>query len=257
MAKYFIYPTEGRETSASVDSGSIPDSGGSYTSNSGKVTNDERLVDGNLGAAANFTAQHATIRVDKGSGSIDKIDSIAYYSTAADDGGFRIYTNSASNNSSTTERATFNATTAGWNVDVDMTLGNAERYWYMSAHEEAVATVTQVILGTKLNLTNVELSGTEGKIHGNKILTSQGGVEYSNKRHDGKKFWNFNLKFVSSTYKTSLETMRTALYGPHDKFLYYDDSAYYYVRMSDDSLQFKEVAFGVYDTNIKLIEQLS
>ena len=25
MAKYFIYPTEGRETSASVDSGSIPD----------------------------------------------------------------------------------------------------------------------------------------------------------------------------------------------------------------------------------------
>ena len=79
MAKYFIYPTEGRETSASVDSGSIPDSGGSYTSNSGKVTNDERLVDGNLGAAANFTAQHATIRVDKGSGSIDKIDSIAYY----------------------------------------------------------------------------------------------------------------------------------------------------------------------------------
>lgn len=254
---HFIYPTEGRETSASVDSGSIPDGGGSYTSSGSKVTNDERLVDGNLGAAANFTEQHATIRVDKGSGSVDKIDCIAYYSTAADNGGFRIYTNSASDNSSTTERATFSETTAGWNVNTSMTLGNAERYWYMSAHEEAVATVTQVIFGTKLNLTNVDLSGTEGKIHGNKVITSQGGVEYSNKRHDGKKFWNFDLKFINSTYKTNLETMRTALYGSHDKFLYYDDSSYYYVRMSDDSLRFTEVAVGVYDTQIKLTEQLS
>ena len=256
MAKYFIYPTEGRESPASVDSGSIPDGGGSYSSNSSKVTNDERLIDGNLGAAANFTAQHATIRVDKGSGSIDKIDSIAYYSTATDNGGFRIYTNSASDNSSTTERATFNATTAGWNVDVDMTLGNAERFWYMSAHEEAVATVTQVIFGTKLNLTNVELSGTEGKIHGNKILTSQGGVEYSNKKHAGNRFWNFDLKFINSTYKTNLETMRSALYASHDGFLYYDGSNPYYVRMSDDSLQFNEIAYGVYDTKIKLTEIL-
>jgi len=51
--------------------------------------------------------------------------------------------------------------------------------------------------------------------------------------------------------------MRNSLYGSHKKFLYYDGSAYYYVRMSDDSLRFKEVAYGVYDTSIKLTEQLS
>ena len=88
-------------------------------------------------------------------------------------------------------------------------------------------------------------------------MTSHGGEEYSNKRHDGKRFWNFDLRYCSSSYKTSLETMRNSLYGSHKKFLYYDGSAYYYVRMSDDSLRFKEIAYGVYDTSIKLTEQLS
>ena len=89
------------------------------------------------------------------------------------------------------------------------------------------------------------------------IRLLQGGNTYSNKRHDGKRFWNFNLKFVSSSYKTSLESMRDAIDGAHYKFLYYDGSAYYYVRMSDNSLRFKEIAYGVYDTSIKLTEQLS
>ena len=192
MATYFIYPTDGPETYASVDSGSVASGsvaqgGGVYTSSSSKVTSDEQLIDGNLSTAANFTEQHATIRVDKGSGSIDKIDSAAYY-----------FTNTASDNATTTTQATIAATVLGWNVDATMTIGNSKRFWYMSAHEEAVATVTQVILGTKLSLTNVGLSGTEGVIHENTMITSQGGVEYSNKKHDGKKFWSLSLKFVSS-----------------------------------------------------------
>jgi hypothetical protein len=51
--------------------------------------------------------------------------------------------------------------------------------------------------------------------------------------------------------------MRDAVEGAHYKFLYYDSSDYYYVRMSDDSLRFKEIANGVYDTSINLTEQLS
>tara|TARA_R110000744_G_scaffold300959_4_gene410083 strand:- start:428 stop:1213 length:786 start_codon:yes stop_codon:yes gene_type:complete len=261
MATYFIYPTDGPETYASVDSGSVASGsvaqgGGVYTSSSSKVTSDEQLIDGNLSTAANFTEQHATIRVDKGSGSIDKIDSAAYYSTADDDGGFKFFTNTASDNATTTAQATIAATVLGWNVDATMTIGNSKRFWYMSAHEEAVATVTQVILGTKLSLTNVGLSGTEGVIHENTMITSQGGVEYSNKKHDGKKFWSLSLKFVSSAYKASLEVMREAVNGSHNSFLYYDGNAYNYVNMSDDSLRFQEVAYGVYDSNIKLTEVL-
>tara|TARA_R100001463_G_scaffold133575_1_gene195102 strand:+ start:127 stop:897 length:771 start_codon:yes stop_codon:yes gene_type:complete len=256
MAKYFVYAVGGRETSASVDSGELPSGGGSYSSNASYVTNDERLVDGSLTTAANFTAQNKAIRVDKGSASADVIDMFAVYSNAANASGVKVFTNSSSSNSGTTAGHTFSALTSGWNV-ASLTASDAERYWYVQAHEAAVATVTEIILGKKLSLTNVKLTGNEGVINGNKVVQSQGGVQYSNKRHDGIKFWNFDLSFISSTYKTSLETMRSALYGSHDKFLYYDGSAYHYVRMSDDSLQFTEVAFGVYDTKIKLTEQLS
>jgi len=257
MAKYFIYPRGETPIVAAIDSGSIPDGGGTYTSNASKVTSDERLIDSSIGTAANFTEQHATIRVDKGSGSVDVIDSVAFYANAADNGGFQFYTNSASDSSTTTEQATFSATAVGWNVNASLTAGNAERYWYMSAHEEAVASVTEVIFGVKLTLTNIELTGVEGRNYGNDLMISHGGEEYSNQRHDGKRFWNFDLRYCSSTYKTSLETMREAVDGAHYKFLYYDGSSYHYVRMSDDSLRFKEVAYGVYDTSIKLTEQLS
>ena len=72
-----------------------------------------------------------------------------------------------------------------------------------------------------------------------------------------EKFWNFDLKHISSAYKTSLETMRDAVDQSHLKFLYYDGSSYNYVKMSDRSLRFKEIAFGVYSTKIQLTEQLS
>ena len=116
---------------------------------------------------------------------------------------------------------------------------------------------TEVILGKKLDLTNVTLSGNEGKSFGNDVVTSYGGVEFSNLRHEGKRFYNFNLDHVNETYKTNLETMRDAVRGSHYKLLYYDGSTYHYVRLSNDSLQFKEVAVGVYDTKISLVEQLS
>ena len=42
MSKFLLYSVNGRGSSASIDSGSIPSNGGDYTSNSSKVTNDER-----------------------------------------------------------------------------------------------------------------------------------------------------------------------------------------------------------------------
>ena len=76
------------------------------------------------------------------------------------------------------------------------------------------------------------------------------------------KFAKANLKILISGTgkgftKTSLETMRDAVDQSHLKFLYYDGSSYNYVKMSDRSLRFKEIAFGVYSTKIQLTEQLS
>jgi len=258
MSKFLLYSVNGRGSSASIDSGSIASGGGAYTSNASKVTNDERLLDDSVATAASFTAQHAAVRVDKGSASIDVIDSFAFHSSAAGSNGIQVYTNSASDNSTATEKLTFDDIALGWNANTSLTAGDSERYWYVAAHEAAVSTITEIMFAKKVNLTNVTLAGTEGVIHGNKVVQSQGGVQYSNKRHDGIRFFNFDLKFISSTYKTTLETMRDSLFGSHDKLLYYDGvSEYILVRLSDDSLQFKEVAFNVFDTQIKLTEQLS
>ena len=253
MAKYFIYPRGETPIVAAIASGTF--SGGSNDFATGtQTTNPERLGDSSITTAANFASSSAVVRWDKGSGSIDVIDSIAFYSTAANSNGFKFYTNSASDSATASFQWEATAVTVGWNVNAALTAGNAERYWYMSAHEGAVATVTEFIFGVKLSLTNVDLNGTEGINYGNDIMSSDGGEQYSNQRHGGKRFWNFDLRYCSSAYKTSLQTMRDAVKGAHYKFLYYDGSAYYYVRMSDDSLIFKEIAYGVYDTSIKLTE---
>jgi len=256
MAKHFVYPLSGQSFAYSIDSGSIPDGGGTYTSSASKVTNTERLVDDSLDSAANFTAQHATIRVDKGGAATNSVDSVAFYSSAADSDGFRFYTNSATDSSTTTEQVTFAATLAGWNVVSTLDADDAERYWYMSAYEGAVTTVTEVLFGVKLDLTNIILGGSEGVNYGNDVMVSSGGNEFSNQRSGAKKFWNFKLQHVSSTVKSNLETMREAVDGSYHNFLYYDGSAYKYVSMSDDSLRFKEIAYGVYNTSIKLTEVL-
>ena len=149
---------------------------------------------------------------------------------------------------------------AGWTVNTGVTVSSsspATRYYYMRQSAGANNTLTEVILGTKLNLTNINLTGAETLTHGNDDYFTYEGYKFVNQRHGEQRTWSFKLTNITSTYKTSLQAMQTALSGSHYKFLYYDGSSYYYVRMSDKSLRFREVAIGVYDTQINLIEQLS
>ena len=258
---HFIYPNANLYTADPVG-GDQTCGTNDFAADATSATNETRLTDVSIGAAAGMPAQYDTIQFDLGATG-NTIDSIAVYSTAEDTDDIDWYgSDSATSNAYSTfiTSSTMATVSAGWTVRTGVTISSAspsKRYYYLRQSAGGNNTLTEVILGTKLDLTNVDLSGTEGKIHGNKIITSQGGIEYSNKRHDGKKFWNFDLKFINSTYKTNLETMRTATVGSHYKFLYYDGSSYNYVRMSDDSLRFTEVAVGVYDTKIKLTEQLS
>ena len=260
MSQFFIYPFNGRPVSAQVQNGTITNSaaGGAFTNTGSSVTNPMRLFDDSIATATDFPAAHRVVMIDKGGASVDQIDRIAFHSTAddAEDDGIRFFTNSVSNNSGTTPFGTIADVASGWNV-LSVTAADSERYYYMAAHEGQVNTITELIIGKKLDLTNVTLSGTEGVNYGNDTMFTRGGLEFSNQRHGKKRFFNFDLTFINETYKTSLETMRDSVDLSHHKFLYYDGNEYIYVRMSDDSLRFKEVAFGVYDTSIKLTEQLS
>ena len=261
MAKYFIYPNANLYSADPVG-GDQTGGTNDFAADATSATNEARLTDVSIGTAAGMPAQYDTIQFDL-TASGNTIDSIAVYSTAEDADDIDWYgSDSATSNAYSTfiTSSTMATVSAGWTVRTGVTISSAspsKRYYYLRQSAGGNNTLTEVILGTKLSLTNIELTGTEGRNYGNDLMISHGGEEYSNQRHDGKRFWNFDLRYCSSTYKTSLETMREAVDGAHYKFLYYDGSSYHYVRMSDNSLRFKEVAYGVYDTSIKLTEQLS
>ena len=261
MAKYFIYPNANLYSADPVG-GDQTGGTNNFAADATSATNETRLTDVSIGTAAGMPAQYDTVQFDL-TASGNTIDSIAVHSTAEDADNIDWYANdSATTNAFATGITGSSMTTinAGWTVKTGVTVSSASpatRYYYMRQSVAANNTLTEVILGTKVSLTNIELTGSEGINYGNDIMVSHNGYEYSNQRHGEQRFWNFDLKLVSSTYKTSLESMRDAVDGAHYKFLYYDSSDYYYVRMSDDSLRFKEIANGVYDTSIKLTEQLS
>lgn len=253
MAKYFIYPNANLYDVEPVGG---EQSGGTNFVENADVTNEARLTDISTATAAGFPANFDTVRFDL-SASGNSFDSIAVNANGSDTDDLNFYgSDSATSSLSFISGSNFaDAFVAGWNVRAAV-MSNSTRYVFMRGTGE-LNIFTEVIIGTKLNLTNVTLSGNQGKNFGNDITTSFGGVEFSNLRHDAKRFYNFDLSYVSESYKTSLESMRDAVRGSHYKFLYYDGSTYHYVRMSKDSLQFKEIAYGVYDTKISLVEQLS
>ena len=251
MAKYFIYDNCGF-SEATVADGTVSTTTFSASSS---VTNEDRANDMSISTTFTSFGANDALRFDVGSSNAStNCDRAAFYFTSAHGQDMKVYSGSSATAMGTALVNKTDNWVEGWN---ELSFSDASgQYKFIQSTTGTIDDITEVIIGEKLSLTNVKLSGAEGKIHGNKVITSQGGVEYSNKRHDGKKFWNFDLKFVSSSYKTSLETMRNSLYGSHKKFVYYDSSAFYYVRMSENSLIFKEIAYGVYDTNIKLTESL-
>ena len=251
MAKYFIYDNVGF-SEATVTDGTVSTT---TFSSSSSVTNEDRANDMSISTAFTSFGANDALRFDVGSSNAStNCDRAALYFTSAHGQDMKVYSGSSTTAMGTALVNKTDNWVAGWN---ELSFSDASgQYKFIQSTTGTIDDITEVMVGKKLSLTNIELTGTEGKIHGNKVITSQGGVEYSNKKHDGKRFWNFDLKFVSSTYKTSLDTMRNALYGSHKKFLYYDSSAFYYVRMSENSLIFKEIAYGVYDTSIKLTESL-
>ena len=261
MAKYFIYPNANLYSADPVG-GDQTGGTNDFAADATSATNETRLTDVSIATAAGMPAQYDTVQFDL-TASGNTIDSIAVHSTAEDADDIDWYaSDSATTNAYSTfiTSSTMATVNAGWTVRTGVTVSSsspATRYYYMRQSAGANNTLTEVILGTKLDLTNVTLSGEEGVVYGNDTLESYGGNEFSNQRHGAKKFWNFDLKHINTTYKASLEAMRDAVDQSHLKFLYYDGSSYNYVRMSDRSLRFKEIAFGVYSTKIQLTEQLS
>ncbi len=265
MAKYFIYPNPNLYSTDPI--GGDRTGGTDNFAASANVTNETRLTDVSIATAASIP-QFDAVRFDMGA-VISQPDAVAVYANAANTNDVHFFNSSnattgafGSSDANFITGTSYATLSLGWNVKTGLSnvsggVAAIQRYFYMYGNIATQSTITEVMIGNKLDLTNVTLSGEEGVVYGNDTFESYGGNEFSNQRHGAKKFWNFDLKHISSAYKTSLETMRDAVDQSHLKFLYYDGSSYNYVKMSDRSLRFKEIAFGVYSTKIQLTEQLS
>ena len=142
----------------------------------------------------------------------------------------------------------------GWTVVTFSS--DTKQYWLLRATDDAIENLTEVIIGKKYDFDiNFDLSNKIGEEFGTDIVTSYGGNEYSNKRHEPKTTWDWNWSYMLGSHKTSLESLNSNVQD-WKKFIYYDETDYHYVRMTKPMV-FTEVAPNVYSTSVSLREQLS
>ena len=256
MAKSFIYDSSGTYN-ATLDDGVVSGitNGSTYTGSGTNITNELYANDQNISNAVTAFDNLDCIQLDYSSDVT--IDTVALYFSAA-----------SSNSVVIAPEGTTPATTIGtplttdsslainWNITSD--LSATSRYYYIIASGGAVANLSEVILGKTLTFPhNPNLSGKESKVFGVDVVESYGGLEYANKRHDGKRVWEMSFSNLNATDKTNFETMRDAISTNFLKFVYYDDSTYHWVRALPGSFEFTEVAYQSYNMNAKIIEQLA
>ena len=249
MAKSFIYDSIGFTESTITDGNT---SGGTFSS-SDTITNESRATDMSISTAITAFGIVNTIRFDLGSSK--SADIIALYFSATETSNLTLYAHASSATDAGTSIEVMTSTfTAGWNVfDFSST---SNRYWFLVSTSGSIDNLTEVIIGTKYDFDiNFDLNNKLGEEFGTDVITSYGGNEYANKRHNPKTTWSWNWSNISSSMKTSLENVRDSVQD-HKKFIYWDETSYHYVRMGKP-LEFTEVAYQRYSTNIKLREQLA
>ena len=249
MAKSFIYDSIGFTESTITDGNT---SGGTFSS-SDTITNESRATDMSISTAITAFGIVNTIRFDLGSSK--SADIIALYFSATETSNLTLYAHASSATDAGTSIEVMTSTfTAGWNVfDFSST---SNRYWFLVATSGSIDNLTEVIIGTKYDFdVNFDLSNKLGEEFGTDIITSYGGNEYSNKRHDSKTTWDWKWSYLTSGQKTSLDGLNSSVQD-YKKFLYYDGTDYHYVRMTKP-MDFTEVAPDIYSTAFSITEQLS
>ena len=248
MARQFIYDSVGF-SEATIKSGAYSGAGAEKTfSDTGSIGNIERIADQNISIPLPFSSwsQYEIVQIDLGSAKSS--DTIALYHSGADTNDLLIY--SSDDTDSTFNTGTDYITTMAtnhpatdWNV---FAVANSKRYIYIyNGTANNYDYLSEMIIGSKYTFdVNPELNSKIGEEFGTDVVTSYGGNEYANKRH----------AHILSTQKTALEALNANVQD-WKKFIYYDDTAYHYVRLVNP-IEFTEVAPNVFSANVSLREQL-
>ena len=250
MAKIFYYDSVGL-TESTITAGAY--SSGNFSVAASNVTNEHYIIDQSLGQAVTSFDDEDTIRIDLSSAKA--IDFTLIYMKASDSQPLKIY-QSTSGTSSLVEIGSIGTSelNSGWNLEAFTSA--SKRYWFIRANDGQVGNMSEVILGTKLTFENEpDIGIAQQEIFATDINKSYGGVEYANKRHNPQSTWTLNFANISSTFKGNLASMESDVTN-FKKFVYYDGSAYHYVRL-DAPIKFTEVAYQRFSASLKLREQLS
>ena len=248
MARAFIHDNIGLTESTTAD-GTVS---GTTFSASSSITNEERAIDMSISTAFTSFGQDDALRFDLGSAKT--ANCIALYYTSAHGHDFKLYAGSSATAMGTAIHNQTDAIVQGWNIiPFSSTSG---RYWFLHSTTGTIDDITEIIIGNKYEFTvNPEINSTIDEEFGTDIVTSYGGNEYANKRHEPKTQWDFSFSHILSSQKTAFENLNADVQD-WKKFLYYDDTSYHYVRMTQP-IAFTEVAPNVFSANISLREQLS
>ena len=250
MAKSFIYDSSGTYNATLTD-GTAPSS---TFADSSSITNELYANDQNISNAITSFDIDDAIRF--GYSTAQTIDTVALYFSDSSSGRLDIYPDGGTATSLGSSAGNDASLGSGWNI-IDITEASNDN-WFLVATVAEVTNLAEVILGKTLTFPhNPNLSGKESKMFGVDVVESYGGLEYANKRHDGKRVWEMSFSNLNETDKTNFEAMRDAISTNFLKFVYCDDSTYHWVRALPGSFEFTEVAYQSYNMNVKIIEQLA
>ncbi len=250
MAKSFIYPNANLLTATLTDGTFAAD----VFTPSSSVTNEERINDMSIGSAVGSFGLNDVIRIDLGA-SPGTIDTFTFYSNQVDANFLVLYGSNSATDMATAKATFIDGLALGWNVDV--TLDDNLRYWFIRATDGTLDGITEIILGTKYTFDITPNTGiVEGKLSGSDINKSYGAVEYSYKRHELIKTWDWQWDVPTTAIKTSLEAIETAVDLNYKKLIYYDGTTYYWVRIQPNSFKFTWQAYNFWTTPMSLVQQL-
>ena len=251
MSKTFIVPNTNLLTATLTD-GTLSAYSPLNFSSSNTLTNEERATDQFNNKLVTSWAADDALKIDLGSA--QSIDTVAIFMDSSTPGTDDISVYGATGDSAAASTTSnFTNVSEGWNINTFSS--DSKQYWYIRGIT-SVTGLAEVIIGTTITFSlSPDFGIHKGAVYGVENNAAFGGAEYSTKKHDERLTWEFGWSNISQTFMDTLSAMRTNV-GIEKKFLYYDGTSYYWVKLLQGSLEETEVSDGRFSTNCSLAQQL-
>ena len=218
-------------------------------SNATTLTNESYATDNILTTAITGWGDTDALRFNLGSAKA--VNFAALYFTSAEDVTIEVHAHTHITGVMSETKTRHTDFTAGWNI-INTTAEWTYIVWFVSANGATIDNLTQIYLGTVLEL---PISGdgiTIEKPYNSFVASTYNNTEFANKIDTELRKWSLQVPILTDSDKTSLETLMS-VHKNTRSFVYYDESSYYSVRLAKP-LTFNQVATNAYSTTITLQE---